>query len=78
MVKQLVREFMSEHDELFGWRETVENLDTTAGRRPKGSAQVIDGFDGDPARDDRRAQRLGLAAGIAGRLGRFGKRLAVG
>jgi hypothetical protein len=54
-VKQLVRIFVGKNDELLGRAETIEYLDTLASRRSKGSAQVIDGFDGDAALDNRGA-----------------------
>ena len=55
MVKQLVCVLMGENDKFFSRRETVENLDTTASGCPKRAAQVISGFDGDAAFEDRRA-----------------------
>jgi hypothetical protein len=46
---------MGENDKFFSRRETVEYLDTTASGCPKRAAQVIGGFDGDAAFEDRRA-----------------------
>jgi hypothetical protein len=68
---------MGENDQFFGRRETGEDLDTTASGCPKRAAQVISGFDGDAALEDRRAQHRGLAAGIARRLRCLGKRFAI-
>ena len=59
---------MGENDQFFGRRETGEDLDTTASGCPKRAAQVIRGFDGDTAIENRRAQHRGLAAGITGCL----------
>ena len=78
MLQQFVRVFVDEDDELLGRRETVENPDATACGCPERATQIIGGFDGDAAFDDRRAQRRRLAAGIARRFRVVGERLAIG
>jgi hypothetical protein len=69
---------MGEHDKLLGWREDIANLNASASGRPERAGQVIGEFDGDAMFDDRRAQRCGLAAGIAGCLGRLREWFALG
>jgi hypothetical protein len=56
---------VGKNDELIGCGETLENLNATARGRSERRAKIIGGFDGDAALDDRRAQCVGLAAGIA-------------
>jgi hypothetical protein len=46
---------MGKNDQFFGRRETGEDLDTTARGCSERAAQVISGFDGDAAFEDRRA-----------------------
>jgi hypothetical protein len=46
---------MGENDHFFSRRETGEDLDTTAGGSSERAAQVISGFEGDAAFEDRRA-----------------------
>jgi len=55
MVQQLVRILMGENDQLFSRRETAAYLDTTASGSSKRTVEVISGFDGDAAFEDRRA-----------------------
>jgi hypothetical protein len=55
---------MGENDKCLSGRETVEYLGATDRGCSKRATQVIAGFDGDAAFDDRLAQRGGLAAGI--------------
>jgi hypothetical protein len=76
-MEEFVRPFMGEDDQLFGWREAVEDLNASAERCTKRAAQIVNGFDGNATSDDRRAQCRGLAAVITRRLGRLRERLTI-
>ena len=77
-MQELVRPLVGENEKLFGCRKTVQDLNAPASGGPTRAFQVIRRFDSNAACDDRCAQRCGLATGIAGGLGDFGERLAIG
>src|SRR5471030_379932 len=68
---------MGEDEQLFGWRETVQDLNAPARGRSTSAIQVIRRFDDNPAGDNRGAQRCRLAARIARRLSGLWQRLAI-
>ena len=68
---------MRENDERLCGRETVQDLDAFAGRRPERAAKIIGGVDNDATLNNRRSQGVRLGAGIAGRLGRLWERFAI-
>lgn len=76
-VQQFVRVLVNQHAEFCRRRETVQDLNPPAGRRPVRVVQIIDVLDRDALRRDRGLESACLGPRIAGRLPSLRQRLAV-
>ena len=71
MMEQAVRVLVGKNNKRLCGRETVQDLDAFARRRPECAAKIIGRLDRDATLTDRRPQSVRLGAGVAGRLGSF-------
>ena len=69
---------VGENDERLCGRETVQDLDAFAGRRPECASKIIRRLDRDVTLKNRCSQSVRLGARVAGRLSRLGERFAIG